>query len=814
MKKSNNLATYILTFMVIALLITTIFLYQYNSPYLQYFIYLSLILLLIEFVSLMSRFQRRKQLKHEKLLEARLGLWNSISYKVKKAGEKAFSELPIGILVINNRFDILWANNQAKRIFMSPLEKMNLSNIEKELVESLELGIEDFNIDIYGQIYQIDYLKQYNVIYLSDITEIINLKNQYLNRTTSVGYINIDNLEEALTDFDVQERAEYMGKIIGIIAKWAENFGIYVRAYSENRYLILMDYAQLTDLMKSNFAILDDIKTIFRSNRLIRITLSMGISCLDQNIVDVSKDALMQLELALNRGGDQAIININDKQFFFGAKTDATPKDSKVEVRVKSEELQELIRSSSNVMVMGHSKIDADGFGATLGIYKLAKSMDKTAYMILDSKSMDPTVERIYETIVTEYVGLLDDIISPNKALRLIDSNTLLVVVDCQSEGLVIDAKVLKKASKVGVIDHHRKGHGAIKNPDFYYSQPSASSSVELVVELLQFYPKEIDYDALEATWMLLGIIVDTNNFIYRASEKTFNVAAILKKHGADMMLIKKYLKEDITEKIARNEFIDNIEIYKDRVGISASPSKIIYERSTLAKISDEIITITGLTVGITIGYIDHNLVGISARSLGDVNVQMLMERIGGGGHLNNAAAQIVDKDIPTIIKEIKYHIDDYLEKEDNMKVILVKEVKGRGKRGDVIDLQPGFANHLIRTGQAVIASNENIKMIELEKRQMEIQAEKHLQEMKELKKTIEATPIKIAVRVGNEGKLFGTVSMKQVVDTFAKETGITLDKRKINFVDNITSLGTFDIPIQLHKEVVATIRIFVIEKE
>lgn len=814
MKKSNNLATYILTFVVVVSLVTTIIFYYYHLTYAEYFLYLSLILFFLELVSLMSRFQRRKQLKHERLLETRLGLWNSISFKVKKAGEKAFNELPIGIIIINNNFDILWANNQAKRIFMSPLEKINLNNIAIELTQRLDDEKDEFNTDIYGRIYRVQLLRQYNVIYLTDITETVKLSDRYQSRITVVGYINIDNLEEALADYDVQERAEYMGKIIGVIAKWAENYEIYVRAYSENRYLILMDYAQLSELMKSNFGILDDIKTIFRANRLIRVTLSMGISCLDQNIVDVSKDALMQLELALNRGGDQAIIKINDKQYFYGAKTDATPKDSKVEVRVKSEELQELIRSSSSIIVMGHLKIDADGFGATLGIYKLAKSMDKPAYMVLDSKSMDPTVERIYETIMTEYVGLLEDIVSPSKALRLMDANTVLIVVDCQSENLVIDARLLKKATKVGVIDHHRKGQAAIKDPDFYFSQPSASSSVELIVELMQFFPKEVDFDALEATWMLLGIIVDTNNFIYRSSEKTFQVAAVLRKYGADMMLIKKYLKEDISEKIARNEFIDNIEIYKERVGISSSPSNIIYERSTLAKISDEIITITGLTVGITIGYIDQEVIGISARSLGDVNVQMLMERIGGGGHLNNAAAQITGKDIPTIIKEIKYHIDDYLDKEENMKVILVKEVKGRGKRGDIIDLQPGFANHLIRSGQAIIASNENIKAIELEKRQTEIQAEKHLVEMKELKKTIEATPIKIAVRVGAEGKLFGTVSMKQVVDTFQKETNITLDKRKINYVDNITSLGTFDIPIQLHKEVVATIKVFVVEKE
>jgi len=814
MKKSLSFTTFILILFSLGSAVGTVYFSRSTIPNAEYITYIMLVVLVASLANLISRFQRRVQLKRERMLENRLGLWNNISYKVKKAGETAFNELPIGIIVINNQFTVMWANKAAKRIFLSPLEKINLENISQQVFLSLSQGEKEFVADIYGKVYKIIYLAEHNVVYFSDITEMVQTETKYKNRIMGIGYINIDNLEEALVDFDVQERAEYMGKIIGIIAKWSESFGIYVRAYSDNRFLILMDQQQLNEIMKSNFVILDEIKTVWRGTKLIRISLSIGIACLDINIDDLSKVALEQLDLALNRGGDQAIVKVQDHTYFFGAKTDALQKDSKVEIRVKSEELQDLIRQASSVFVMGHKAIDADGFGATLGIYKLAKSMDKKAYMILDPKSMDITVERIFDSINKEYIGLMKDIVDPTEAQKIIDDDSLLVVVDCQAEWLVIDPKVLKKAGKVAVIDHHRKGQGAINKPDFYYSKTSASSSVELVVELLQFYEGEIELDELEATWMLIGIIVDTNNFIYRTSDKTFEVAAILKRHGANMMLVKKYLKENMTEKMMRNEFLDNLEIYKEKVGIAVSRNTTIYERATLAKISDEIISIMGISAGFTVGYIGENEVGISARSLGEVNVQVIMERLGGGGHLNNAAAQIKDTDIPTVVKQIKQLMDDYLEKEENMKVILIKEVKGRGKRGDIIDLQPGFANHLIRNGQAVIASAENLKTLEREKRESEIKAEKHLQEIKELKKLIEATPIKIGVRVGSEGKLFGSVSMKQVVDTFEKETGIALDKRKINSVDSITALGTYDIPIQLHKEVVATIRLYVVEKE
>ncbi len=784
-----------------------------ETQYSKYLTYIVLICLVFSLSVLISRVQQMRQRRHIELLEQRLNMWNSISYRVKKAGETAFNELPIGILVISENYDIIWSNNYAKHIFMSPLEEMNIEHICKDLSKGLAEQ-DKFVVKIYGKVYDICYIKEYGVVYLTEITQVVEIKDKYQQRLTAVGYINIDNLEEALSDLDVQERAEYMWKIIGIIAKWAESFGTYVRAYSDNHYLIVMDYSQLQAMIKANFSILDDIKTILHITNVGRISLSIGIACIDENIEDLSKHANEQLELALNRGGDQAVVRINDEVKFFGAKTDAVPKESKVEVRIKSEELQELIKKSSRVIVVGHRALDADGFGGTLGIYKIAKSLGKDAYMVIDPKNIDATVERIYNTITNEYVLLMDDICTPNQALSLMDDNTLLMVVDCQTDVLVSDSRLVKKAKKIGIIDHHRKSQGAINNALFSYTSTSASSSVELVVELMEFLEKEITFDSLESTWMLLGIIVDTNNFIYRASAKTFAVASILAKNGADMAGVKKYLKEDYNEKVMRNEFIDNVEIYKERVGIAVGKTDLIYERATLAKISDEIISIDGVDVGITVGFIKDKVIGISARSLGIINAQILMEKMGGGGHLNNAAAQIQDTDLQSVVNQLKIYVDEYLNKEEYMKVILIKEVKGRGKKGDVIELQPGFANHLIRTEQAIIGSPENLKKVEAEKREAEIQAEAHLQQMKELKKLIESKPIKIAAKIGAEGKMFGSISMKQVVDEFEKQTGVALDKRKINFVDNITTLGTYEIPIQLHKEVVATITVYVVEKE
>ncbi len=767
----------------------------------------------VALTSIVGLFIQRQEIRKQAILKNRLDMWNSITYRVKKAGESAFNELPIGIVVINNKFEVEWSNKYAKEIFMSPLASVNLKNVNAELYADLKDRKTNFQASIYGNIFDVKFTPEHNVIYFTDITKNVMIEKKYQNRLTTIGYINIDNLEDSLADFDVQERAENLGKIIGVIAKWAEGYGIYVRAFSESRYLVIMDYSQLVAVCDSNFTILDDMKTLNLNNDIARVTLSMGFACDDININELSEIANDQLELALSRGGDQVVVNVKGDVTFFGAKTDAKVKESKVATRLMSEELVSNINKSSNVVIMSHKVVDADGFAASLGIYKIAKALGKDAYIVLDTNSIDLTVEKIYDVIVKEYILLLDAFVTTSEAYHLLNDESLLMVVDTQSEALLVEPKLLKKAKRIGIIDHHRKGIDVVSSNVFHYAQTYASSSVELVVGLFEFLPVEVNLNALEANWMLLGMVVDTNSFIYRTTAKTFAVAAILQSYGAQMQEVKKYLREDISERIVQNDFINNLEIYEGRIGIAASLDNIIYQRDLLAKISDQIISIDGIDAGFAIGFIDKNLIGVSARSLGKVNVQLIMEKLGGGGHLNNAAAQIKGESVEEIIYQLKALIDELINKEEAMKVILTKEVKGRGKKGDVIDISIGYGNHLIRTNLAILATPENLRVLEIEK-QKELELEmKHLAEMKELKELIEKTPLKIRVRTGSSGKLFGSVSMKQVVDAFEKETGVALDKRKILYDDNITTLGTHIIPIQLHKDVQAQITLFVIEK-
>lgn len=813
MKKSKNILSIILLVLTVACASVTYYLYSIKSEYKNYLLYGTVALVIITLSEIISKYRLMRHIKRSNFLEQRLGLWNTISYRVKKAGEHAFNDLPIGIIILSPKKEIIWSNQCAKDIFISPLKDILVENISRSLYNHIINKETRFQIDIYDKKYDVEYVPEYEILYLTDITEIMKTKQLYDKRITAMGYINVDNLENILSDFDVQEKAEFMYRIVTAIARWSESYGAYVRAYSDSSYLIVMDKSQLKSMMHDDFSILDTIKELVQGKPY-KISLSIGIACVDVPIDELSNIAKEKLEFAINRGGDQATVQLDQQVKFFGAKADTAQAETKVTMRMKSEELQELMKNSSCVMTVGHKMSDADSFGATLAIYRMAKALGKPAYIILDKASIDPTVERIYESINREYVSLLDNIITPQMALARMTPETLLMVVDCQKNVLLSEPKLVKKATKIGVIDHHRRGDDAIDNLSFYLSSTAASSSVELIVELFEFMKEEITFDKLEATWLLLGIIVDTNNFIYRCSEKTFRVSSILAKYGADMTGVKRYLKEEITEKIARNELIDSLITYQDRVGIAVGREDFYFDRPALAKISDEIISIVGIDVGITVGRLSSQTIGISARSLGTINVQVLMEKMGGGGHFNNAATQIHSDDINDVVKKLKQYIDEYIDKEESMKVILVKDVKGHGKKGEIIDFNLGFANHLIRSGQAIVVSDENLKRLDEQKKQAQLEEERHIQEMKDLKKKIDETPIKIGVKIGVEGKIFGTVSMKQVCDAFQKTTGIALDKRKIKYKENISSLGTYNIPIELHKTIVANIKLFVVEKE
>ena len=753
----------------------------------------------------------RKHEKKSKYYEGKMKLWNNISYRVKNAGETSFNELPIGIIVFDDDFKIEWSNSFAQRIFiMKDLNNKSFAFLNSEFAAKVSDREPDFVIEIYGKIYKVKHILKDHVLYLVDITSETEIESRYQKRTLALGVLNIDNLDGAFAGIDAQEKSLHMSNIMGLLTEWAKEFNVCFKGYTDERYLLIMTNEIVQRLAADEFKVLNDIQE-YGEKKELRITASIGIASKDIDPIQLLDEANNQLDLALNRGGNQAIVKIDDQISYYGAKSASFEARSTVYIRIKTEELSDLIKKSSNVFIMGHRVSDADSFGACVAMAKVALASNKKVKIIIDEELLDETVKGVYNSIKNGYLPIKDMIITPSNCLKEIDNDSLLILVDCQYDYLLMNEKVYKKIKNVAIIDHHRRSPAAIKDHKFLYIQPSASSSVELVVEMLEFIDKEVEISPLEATWMTMGIFVDTNNLIYRTTSRTFNVLSRLLLYGADTAKAQRFLRENLDEYIKRTKVISEIKIIDNSYGIAIYKDEIC-DRSFLAKIADNAIAVNNIKASFCIGRIEKNVVGISARSLNEENVQVIMEKLQGGGHYNNAATQLPNTSIEEAEEALIAVLNENKEGVKNMKVILTKDVKGYGKIDDTIDVANGYGNHLIRTGSAIEATADNLKQLEMKKEKVKLDQEKHLHDMQELKVEIEKTSVKVAVRVGESGRLFGTVSTKEIVEAFKQQNNIELDKRKMLLDKDINSLGTYKIPINLHKDVQAIITLYVVE--
>ena len=764
-------------------------------------------------------FITKRRLKKMTYLENRLGLWNSISYRVKNAGETAFNKMPVGIIVYNNSLEIEWANAYAKEAFRSQLVERNIHNVEPKLAGYLQSSTTSFNIVLYGKTYECSVIKESNVLYLRDISERIEYLSRYRNRTLAIGILHLDNLNSALGVLDAKERSSHITSLIGIITEWCEKYNICTLSYSDERYLLIFDYVILQEVIKENFDILDNIRE-YCNEQFIRITASIGIACSDLDADKLFEQASSQLRLALDRGGDQTAVSIDGETSYYGAKSIVLEGRTSIQIRVKAQELGDLIKRSDKVFIVGHTSMDADAFGGSLALYKMVKAYKKEVYIAIDEKKIDKTVETIYDSIKNEHTNSLAYFMSVKDAIKAITPNTLLLIVDCQFQNILIDERIYKKAKHVAVIDHHRSNANTIHNYDYLYIQSSASSSVELVVEMYDYLEEKeaeaLEISDIEATWMLIGIAVDTNNFAYRTSSRTFNVLAKLQTYGASTAAANRYLRDEYNDFIKHNTFLSNVDLINEHYAIVCCDDEI-YTRAFIARIADDLVLVEGVKLAFCIGRISDDTISISARSLDESNAQVAMERLGGGGHFNNAAAQLVGVSIEEAKGRLVQVIDTlYQGDEENMKIILTKDVKGKGKAHDVIDVSSGYGNYLMREKQAIEATPDNLKKLEQDLAAEQIASDKKIAEARELKEKLDSISVSIKVKVGTQGKLYGSVTSKQICEELKAQYNIELGKHQVmlNKSDMINALGTYSVPIYLHKEVTATLTIYVVEKE
>ena len=493
------------------------------------------------------------------------------------------------------------------------------------------------------------------MVYLSDMTEMYQVRDEYIRSRPVVSIILVDNYEELTMNLSESAISNMNAEINDAITKWAENYHGLLRKLERNRYLLVFEKRDLEHAMQEKFSLLEDIHEIVNPAGL-AASISFGLGIDGANFEESYNFAALSIEMALSRGGDQAVVKDRLNFNFFGGRAKEADRRSKVRSRVTASALMELIGQSSQVFIMGHKNADLDAVGAAMGISCMCRKKGKKAYIVLDKdlNASKQLLEEIYQ--VPEYAGVF---ISPDEALLQCDNRSTLVVVDTNRPDQVESRPLLEAMSRVCVVDHHRRAAEYIDPVAVNLHEPYASSASELVTELLQYSVEKQDVLPIESKSLLAGIFLDTKSFNVRVGERTFEAAAVLRRLGADTVEVKRLLQNDFQETMAKYQIIKAARLYRKEIAIAALNTGTT--RVLAAQAADEMLNISGIKASIVL-YPDNERIIISARSMGEVNVQMILEPLGGGGNTATAGAQIAGKSIKEVLDELVVSIDKFYE--------------------------------------------------------------------------------------------------------------------------------------------------------
>ncbi|MBJ8110668.1 DHH family phosphoesterase [Bacillus cereus group sp. N6] len=582
--------------------------------------------------------------------------------RVKKVSNEAFNQMPIGILLYNKDYGIDWANPYLSSCLgQHALAGWHLYDVSETLLLFIKGETSDDIVSLNNRKFRVFVRKEEKLIYFFDVTEQTEIEKMYEDQRTVLAVIYLDNYDEVTQGLDDQLRTNITSLVTSRLNEWAVKYGAYLKRASSERFFVVLNESILAQMEKGKFSILDQVREE-TSKRNIPLTLSIGVGSGDLPLSELGAMAQSGLDLALGRGGDQvAIKQATGKVKFYGGKTNPVEKRTRVRARVISHALKDLVLESSNVIIMGHRAPDMDAIGAAIGILKVAQLNERKGYIVLDENDSDKGIKRLMDK-VKQNEELWSHFITPGQAMEFANDDSLLVVVDTHKPSMVMEEKLLHKIENVVVIDHHRRGEDFIEDPLLVYMEPYASSTAELVTELLEYQPKNLKMTMLEATALLAGIIVDTKSFTFRTGARTFDAASYLRSHGADTVLVQELLKEDMDQYLRVAKAIKNAYIYTNGIAIAKVDSDDYYDQVLIAQSADTLLTMTGIIASFVIAKRGENFIGISGRSLGEVNVQLIMENLGGGGHLTNAATQMKNVTVDEAEEKLRFVIDDYLQ--------------------------------------------------------------------------------------------------------------------------------------------------------
>ncbi|MBM6615835.1 DHH family phosphoesterase [Desemzia sp. RIT804] len=580
---------------------------------------------------------------------------DDLSYRIKRGEQEALIKMPIGIILFDEEYKVQWTNPyfQSHIGYQEEILGKKIEDIDEELNQLIKQSHADnLATIVWGdKSYQIIIQEDIRVIYLMDISKYSQIKQRYQDEKFVLGNIFVDNYDEIVQGMTDRNISNINTFITTQLSNWAKEHEIYLKRVSEDRFIVFMHRKSLERMEVENFSILDQIREK-TSKQNIPLTLSIGIAYTEadkenESLNELASLAQSNLDLALGRGGDQAVIkSLSGEMRYYGGKTNPMEKRTRVRSRMISQALQELIKQADQVVVMGHMNPDLDAIGSALGIRRIAEMNNKEAWVVVEPQQYSSDIEKLIEEIEKDN-QISRYIITPTVAEEMMTENTLIILVDFHRPSMAIAPDLLKQKNRVVVIDHHRRGEEFPENPALVYIEPYASSTAELVTELFEYQSQEAEpINKIEATAMLGGIVVDTKSFSLRTGSRTFDAASYLRSCGADAVLIQRLLKEDTDTYLLRSHLIESMEFVTSNIAIVTGEENKIYDTVVAAQTADTMLSMSNVDAAFVIFKRLDDRIGISARSLGEINVQIVMEELGGGGHLSNAATQLKNSSV------------------------------------------------------------------------------------------------------------------------------------------------------------------------
>lgn len=564
---------------------------------------------------------------------------NELTISMDSAAKNTLINSPFPLIIVETDGNVIWRSNKFNKEFANIGINTYIEEITKEIkmdIDNNNIPTVDKEVDIDEKTYHIigDYVKikqrdkkktskYMTILYFIDVTETKELLNKYNDSKTCVGIIMIDNYEEIIQRIPAEEKPLVMAEIEKILYDWAnESEGIMIKTERDS-FVCIFEQKYLEQMQNDKFSILDKIKEIKTSEKL-QLTLSIAISNEGETDYEKYQEANDVMDIALGRGGDQAVVKSEGKYSFFGGKAQELEKRTKVKARVVAHALEELIEDADNVIIMGHQNGDIDSMGSSLGLYRFAKTLKEDVFVVNNTKNL--SIDSFIETLnkQEEYKEI---IIDKSQALSKVNSNTLLIITDTHKKNLVEVPELLEKTENIVIIDHHRKSTDFIENATLTFHEAYASSASELVTEIIEYGTNDIVLNQLEAEGLYAGIMVDTKNFTFKTGVRTFEAAAYLKKYGIDIIRVKKWFQSDLESYNVIADIVKKAEIINESIGISEYEEKDKNANLICAKAADELLTISNITASFVIGNLGDKIC-ISGRSIGDINVQIILEKL------------------------------------------------------------------------------------------------------------------------------------------------------------------------------------------